>query len=233
MSFLYNVVSIFSANAPEKGGDGHSSCAAATKKNYFNVTSTQTASAVSTTTAHDTALTANVKTATAKRERQLSISSEDDALQKKSPTRKQYRYPRSTEGCTSISKKGGVCIRHGAKVPYKLCSSEGCKIQARARGVCWAHGTKKRTKRKLCNSDGCTSKAQKGGLCVRHGAKKEQCSTKAVAYKPRSSEGCKTQARAGGVCWTHGTMKRKRCRIEGCTNISKKGGVCTRHGATH
>mmetsp|Transcript_29602 Transcript_29602/g.59488 ORF Transcript_29602/g.59488 Transcript_29602/m.59488 type:complete len:103 (-) Transcript_29602:133-441(-) len=68
-------------------------------------------------------------------------------------------------------------------------------------------------------------------LCVRHGAKKEQCSTKAVAYKPRSSEGCKTQARAGGVCWTHGTMKRKRCRIEGCTNISKKGGVCTRHGA--
>jgi len=68
---------------------------------------------------------------------------------------------------------------------------------------------------------------------VRHGAKKEQCSTKAVAYKPRSSEGCKTQARAGGVCWTHGTMKRKRCRIEGCTNISKKGGVCTRHGATY
>ncbi|KAK1732740.1 hypothetical protein QTG54_016587 [Skeletonema marinoi] len=211
--------------APEKGGGSHSSCAAATKKNYFNVTSTQTASTVSTRTAHDTALTANVKTATAKRERQLSISSEDDVLQKKSPTRKQYRYPCSTEGCTSISKKGGVCIRHGAKAPYKLCSSEGCKIQARARGYVGRMGRRN---------------AQRGSFAIAMDAQvklkreKEQCSTKAVAYKPRSSEGCKTQARAGGVCWTHGTMKRKRCRIEGCTNISKKGvikgGVCQRHG---
>jgi len=46
-----------------------------------------------------------------------------------------------------ISKKGGVCIRHGAKVPYKLCSSEGCKIQARARGyvgrIAWDEETHK------------------------------------------------------------------------------------------
>eukprot|EP00984_Skeletonema_dohrnii_P004418 scaffold1579_cov102-Skeletonema_dohrnii-CCMP3373.AAC.6 len=74
--------------------------AATTKKNYSNVTSTQTTSAVSTistvsarTTAHDTALTANVKTATAKRAQQC----EDDVWQKKSPTRKKYRYPCSTE----------------------------------------------------------------------------------------------------------------------------------------
>eukprot|EP00984_Skeletonema_dohrnii_P004419 scaffold1579_cov102-Skeletonema_dohrnii-CCMP3373.AAC.7 len=140
--------------------------AATTKKNYSNVTSTQTASTVSaTTTAQDTALTTNVKTATAKRKRQLSIS-EDDVLPKKSPTaRKQYRYLCSTEGCTNLSKNGGVCRRHGAK--KKLCRTEGCPNQSHTGGVCWRHGAK----RKLCSSEGCTNQSYRGeGVCTRHRA---------------------------------------------------------------
>jgi len=141
--------------------------AATTKKNYSNVTSTQIASAVSATTA----VTANVKTATAKREHQLSIG-EDDVLPKKSPTQKQYRYLCSTEGCTNISKNGGVCRRHGAK--KKLCSTEGCPNQSHTGGVCWIHGAK----RKLCSSEGCTNQSYRGGgVCQRHGARKRLCST--------------------------------------------------------
>jgi hypothetical protein len=47
-----------------------------------------------------------------------------------------------------------VCIKHGAKVEYKRCSSEGCTNIALRGGVCWRHGAKK--ERKRCSSEGCT-----------------------------------------------------------------------------
>eukprot|EP00984_Skeletonema_dohrnii_P000300 scaffold96_cov77-Skeletonema_dohrnii-CCMP3373.AAC.5 len=46
----------------------------------------------------------------------------------------------SAEGCSNQAKKGGVCIRHGAKVKVKRCSSEGCTNQAQNGGVCCRHG---------------------------------------------------------------------------------------------
>eukprot|EP00984_Skeletonema_dohrnii_P024726 scaffold13857_cov76-Skeletonema_dohrnii-CCMP3373.AAC.3 len=53
----------------------------------------------------------------------------------------------SSEGCKSIAQKGGVCIRHGAKV--KRCNSGGCTNQG---GVCRRHGAELKSCR--CNSKG-------------------------------------------------------------------------------
>jgi hypothetical protein len=44
----------------------------------------------------------------------------------------------SSEGCTNQAQKGGVCVRHGAKVIR--CSNEGCTNQAKKGGVCMRHG---------------------------------------------------------------------------------------------
>jgi hypothetical protein len=46
----------------------------------------------------------------------------------------------SVEGCTNHSKRGGVCIKHGAK--KKRCSTEGCTNQVIKGGVCKRHGAK-------------------------------------------------------------------------------------------
>ena len=49
-----------------------------------------------------------------------------------------------------IVQKGGVCIRHGAKV--KTCSTEGCTNQVVKGGVCVRHGAK--VKIKTCSQKG-------------------------------------------------------------------------------
>ncbi len=56
----------------------------------------------------------------------------------------------SSDGCTNIVVRGGLCIRHGAKV--KLCSIEGCTNQAKNGEVCIRHGAK--VVRKRCSSKG-------------------------------------------------------------------------------
>ena len=61
----------------------------------------------------------------------------------------------SSEGCTNLSRKGGVCVKHGAAWIKKICSSEGCTNIAQKGGVCIRHGAKKKIKR--CSSDGCTN----------------------------------------------------------------------------
>ena len=38
------------------------------------------------------------------------------------------------------AKKGGVCIKHGAKAKRKSCSSEGCTNISMKGGVCRRHG---------------------------------------------------------------------------------------------
>ena len=129
--------------------------------------------------------------------------------------KKKHGYECSAAGCTTKARrKGGVCVRHGAKL--KLCSSEGCTNQAKTGGVCRRHGAK----RKQCGSEGCTNIALKSGLCTKHGATVKRC----------SSEGCDNKVVQGGVCVRHGA-KVKFCSHEGCTNQAKRGGVCKRHGA--
>jgi len=70
--------------------------------------------------------------------------------------RKYKRKQCSKEGCTKKSRKGGVCVKHGAK--YKLCSKEGCTKQAKKGGVCIRHGAKLKKRHKKTP----TSKKAKG-----------------------------------------------------------------------
>ena len=65
----------------------------------------------------------------------------------------------SSEGCTNIALKGGVCFRHGAKA--KRCSSEGCTNYAQIGGVCIRHGAKI----KRCRIQGCLNQRRR-----KHGA---------------------------------------------------------------
>ena len=65
-----------------------------------------------------------------------------------------YRRLCSSNGCTSLAQKGGVCIRHGAvvkKTKYE-CSAEGCSNHAQKGGVCKRHGAV--VKRTMCTSEG-------------------------------------------------------------------------------
>ena len=117
-----------------------------------------------------------------KRKRRDSLQMEDRP--RKRMAKKKYSYECSADGCTNHVIKGGVCVRHGAKV--KRCSREGCSNRAQKGGVCMKHGAKV----KRCRSEGCTNKAQKGGVCVRHGAKVKRC----------SSAGCANNSVKGGVC---------------------------------
>ena len=103
-----------------------------------------------------------------------------------------YKKKCSADGCTNLAKKGGVCVRHGAKVTMRRCSSEGCMNFVRKGGVCIRHGAN--VKRKLCSFDGCPNQDVKGGVCIRHGARQKRC----------RSQGCTNQARKGGVCVKHG-----------------------------
>ena len=62
-------------------------------------------------------------------------------------------------GCASACRKGGVCVKHGAKT--KRCKHEGCTNQSKANHLCFRHGEKK-----ICKHNGCTNIAR--GVCTRH-----------------------------------------------------------------
>ena len=42
--------------------------------------------------------------------------------------------------CINLARKGGVCVRHGAKV--KTCSIEGCTTNVQKSGLCYKHRDK-------------------------------------------------------------------------------------------
>jgi len=120
----------------------------------------------------------------------------------------------SSDRCTNIARKGGVCKKHGAEV--KMCAADECTNQIYQDMVCIKHGAKKKT----CAADRCTNKAVKGGICKKHGAEKKKC----------AADGCTNFARQGGGCVKHGA-KLKKCSSEGCTNFARKSGGCVKHGA--
>ncbi len=99
----------------------------------------------------------------------------------------------SSEGCTNIVVKGGVCIKHGAK-KFKRCSSEGA-------GVCKKHA--ETHSKKQCSSEGCTNQAYNEGVCIRHGANVLE-----ALAKQCSIDGCANQAKRGGVCIKHGAKRK-------------------------
>jgi hypothetical protein len=64
--------------------------------------------------------------------------------------KKKYRYECSADACTNHAVRGGVCIKHGAKIEYKRCSVEGCTNHIVKGGVYKRHGAKREHKR--CSS---------------------------------------------------------------------------------
>jgi len=90
-----------------------------------------------------------------------------DNGQSKKRTKKQC----SHEGCDKHACRGQeVCWKHGANTVAKRCSSEeGCTNYAVKGGVCIRHGAK--MNRNQCSSEGCANIAIKGGVCKRHGTK--------------------------------------------------------------
>eukprot|EP00984_Skeletonema_dohrnii_P024947 scaffold14090_cov83-Skeletonema_dohrnii-CCMP3373.AAC.3 len=56
--------------------------------------------------------------------------------------RSNYAALRGVQIRQELEESGGVCIRHGAQVKRKLCSSEGRTNQAQRGGVCIRHGAK-------------------------------------------------------------------------------------------
>ena len=103
----------------------------------------------------------------------------------------------SADSCESQAVKGGVCVKHGAKLkPPKRCSIDGCEKYAINNGVCCKHGAKLKPP-KRCSIDGCENGAKKGGVCIKHGAKAKRI------RKRCSIDGCESQARVDGTCIRH------------------------------
>jgi len=141
-----------------------------------------------------------------KKGKEVTASNNDE---RSGPQKKRLRKLCSSEGCAKYAQKGGVCIRHGAKV--KRCNVEGCTNYSINGGVCIRHGAKVNR----CSFDGCTNIVVKGGVCIKHGAKVKRCNV----------EGCTNYSINGGVCIRHGA-KVKRCCVDGCPNQVKRRGVC-------
>merc|ERR1712194_301586 len=112
------------------------------------------------------------------------------------PKARRKRKVCSEDGCTKNAQKGGVCIKHGAKV--KRCSHYDCTKQVQQGGVCIEHGAKV----KRCSHDGCSKFTKGGGVCIKHGAKVKRC----------SHGGCTKFSVTGGVCMKHGAkVQQGRC----------------------
>jgi hypothetical protein len=192
--------------------------AAAESKNKLSIASTRrTSTRKRTAVNHDDKSMKTTKTNLPSKKMKRHSSKQTETTEKKVDWTK-YKKKCSVEGCTNIIVRGGVCVRHGAKVKKRRyeCSSNGCTNLAQKGGVCRRHGAK----HKRCSSEGCTNVVVKGGVCIKHGAKVKRC----------DHEGCLNQAQKGGVCMKHGA-KKKRCSNEGCANYVQRGGVCRRHGA--
>jgi hypothetical protein len=90
----------------------------------------------------------------------------------------------SVEGCDHYSKKGGVCIRHGAKIASRECIEEGCSKKAQNGGKCYAHGAY----RKTCVYKDCTSMRRKGIVCKRHARELEEDGKDPYSLEEKFSE---------------------------------------------
>eukprot|EP00984_Skeletonema_dohrnii_P016364 scaffold7259_cov77-Skeletonema_dohrnii-CCMP3373.AAC.6 len=80
----------------------------------------------------------------------------------------------SIEGCTNKACKGGLCMRHGAKV--KVCSTGGYTNHAKNGGICSRHGAK--------------NQLTTEGVCLKHGAKANLYAVKLDVQINQGKEEC-------------------------------------------
>ena len=122
----------------------------------------------------------------------------------------------STEGCTNVSQRAGLCERHGA---HGVCNHAECTTYAVRRGYCWKHGAFGQCMAVICT----TNAYDKSGFCWKHGGgARGEC----------SMLGCTTKSQTRGMCKTHATLKCKRfCTHSGCNSGMVKNDLCHKHGA--
>ena len=156
------------------------------------------------------------------------------------------------EGCNTNSRKGGLCICHGAGALMPRCKHEGCNKwrQSGYGQFCIGHYDGPPIDVKQCSVEGCETAAYTKGLCCKHGGKvRARCKMEGCdnlvrrhGYCTRhhpdyvqpvcSPEGCIEHVnREGQNCALHRKKKPATCKHEGCNSQAVQGGVCQRHGA--
>eukprot|EP00985_Skeletonema_marinoi_P022485 scaffold14389_cov151-Skeletonema_marinoi.AAC.2 len=164
--------------------------------------------------------------------------------------------PRSSEGCPNQAKRGGVCVRHGAK--KKLCSSEGSVKDAQI----WLCKEECAIGMEQVASDAAVKDAQIIYLmeecALDMGQRSSDAAAKDAPIMPSMEECALSMGQQGRDATVRGvqtlpskeecalgmglrrnyaaakdaqTKPRDKCMHEECTNLAKKGGVCIRHGA--
>ena len=139
----------------------------------------------------------------------------------------------SIEECTHFAKKGGLCWRHGAKVPAipPLCGiiddettlADNTADTSSSTAFATAAAAK-------AGSAPAAKKGKRDSSSIDDGNKaKKRDWTK--YRKLCSVDECTTYARSGGVCVKHGAKatQRKLCTVEGCMTQARNGGLCQKH----
>eukprot|EP00729_Bicosta_minor_P005556 gene5556-biopygen16858 len=135
----------------------------------------------------------------------------------------------TTKGCTTNARQGSKhCSKHGGR-KNTPCSVAGCTTPSKRKGLCGKHGggpgrcyagncTKQIVGMWMtCGKHGGHGECSHPSGCRLHGGK--CCSV----------DGCTTNAKARGVCFVHGAYGE--CKTINCsTNAQKRGGYCARHG---
>eukprot|EP00729_Bicosta_minor_P003065 gene3065-biopygen25866 len=137
--------------------------------------------------------------------------------------------PCSVAGCTTPSKRKGLCAKHGGG-PGRCYAGNCTNVIVGMWMTCGKHGghgecshpSGCRHGGKLCSVDGCTAKAKARGVCFVHGAN-GKCKT----------INCSTNAeKLGGYCARHGGKAGYCQAIPPCNTPAIPGKfVCTMHGA--
>ena len=138
---------------------------------------------------------ASLETNVTKRKKRCHSADDEGKERTKKVTRKKYRKRCSADGCTNLAKKGGICMKHGAKV--KRCSSEECTNLAVKGGVCIKHGAT--WTKKKCNIQGCNTYAKRRGVCKRHGAYRNPYD-ESTAFGNNDATSTSNYVQRGGVC---------------------------------
>ncbi|KAG6966945.1 hypothetical protein JG688_00006532 [Phytophthora aleatoria] len=84
----------------------------------------------------------------------------NDTASARSPRTAKRRHRCEFPGCTTPSRRRGLCFRHGG---FTLCSVMGCAKPSSTHGLCFAHGGVT-----PCLVSGCSTPSAYRGLCCAH-----------------------------------------------------------------
>ncbi len=138
----------------------------------------------------------------------------------------------SIEECTNFAKKGGVCRRHGTKVPAlpPLCGIIHDETTLADTTADASSSTASATAVGAAKAASAPAAKKRDSSSIDDGNKAKKRDWKKYR-KLCSVDECTSYARSGGVCVKHGAKatQRKLCTIEGCMTQARNGGLCQKH----